>query len=99
MADPFRIKAERTSVTGWTDEGGGGWGGGARGKLKQRESEGPSERLTVDWFWVFEKGVRCGRAGGVASGLYLMRGCEVSGGDLRKVKLYKYIKEKMDLEK
>lgn len=23
-ADPFRIKAERTSVTGWTDEGGGG---------------------------------------------------------------------------
>lgn len=64
MADPFRIKAERTSVTGWTDEGGGGWGGD-RGKLKQREreSEGPSERLTLDCFWFFEKVVHCGRGG------------------------------------
>ena len=43
VADPFRIKAERTSVTGRTDGGGGGRGASERGRTKAERERAASE--------------------------------------------------------
>lgn len=58
-ADPFRIKAERTSVTGWTHGGGGGVGGWAS-KVEGTGSEGepPMDcfRCLTRWYRLVRSG-------------------------------------------
>lgn len=89
VADPFRIKAERTSVTGRTDGGGGGRGASEQGRTKaERERESCQRTVSGSlrrwgrWgggLWTIAN-ERVGCVRGVASGLYPMSRCGVSEG-------------------